>query len=220
MSGSKRVEYPAEPESRIPEKELEFSASELAEIERYKAMYPTSQGAVMRVLWVAQEKFGFLPPEVIELVAKTLDLPYAHVFGVASFYTQYYKEPVGKYVLDVCTCFACQVVGGYDMFEHLCDKLGVHDGETSEDGLITLRQAECLGACGSGPMLQVANGPYVYNLTPERIDALLDDLKAGKLPEFVSITLPQDEDEMGGNRRSDVKHVDVYKTQPVAERFS
>lgn len=220
MSGSKRVEYPAEPESRIPEKELEFSASELAEIDRYKAMYPTSQGAVMRVLWVAQEKFGFLPPEVIELVAKTLDLPYAHVFGVASFYTQYYKEPVGKYVLDVCTCFACQVVGGYDVFEHLCDKLGVHDGETSEDGLITLRQAECLGACGSGPMLQVANGPYVYNLTPERIDALLEDLKAGKLPEFVSITLPQDEDEMGGNRRSDVEHVDVYKTQPVAERFS
>ena len=117
--------------SYYAEKDLVFTADELAEIERYKGMYPTSQGAVMRVLWVAQEKFGFLPPEVIELVAKTIDLPYAHVFGVASFYTQYYKEPVGKYVLDVCTCFACQVVGGYDMFEHLCTKLGVHDGETS-----------------------------------------------------------------------------------------
>jgi NADH-quinone oxidoreductase subunit E len=123
-------------------------------------------------------------------------------------------------VLDVCTCFACQVVGGYDVFDHLCDRLGIQDGETSDDGLITLRQAECLGACGSGPMLQVANGPYVYNLTPERIDALIEDLKEGRLPEFVSITLPQDEDEMGGNRRTDVDNVDTYKTQPVAQRFS
>ena len=220
MSGSKIVCLPQEPETTIPAKDLVFSAKELEQIEKYKAMYPTPQGAVMRVLWVAQEKFGYLPPEVIRLVAETLDLPYALVYGVSTFYTQYYKAQVGKYVLDVCTCFACQVVGGYDVFSHLCDRLGVEDGETSEDGLITLRQAECLGACGSGPMLQVANGPYVYNLTPERTDALIADLKKGKLPEFVSITLPQDEDEMGGNRRTDVENVDTYKTQPVAERFS
>jgi NADH-quinone oxidoreductase subunit E len=220
MSESKTVHLPPEPEGAIPEKDLFFSEEELKQVERYKSMYPTSQGAVMRVLWMAQEKFGYLPPEVIRLVADTLEIPYALVFGVSTFYTQYYKEPVGKYVLDVCTCFACQVVGGYDVFDHLCDRLGIQDGETSDDGLITLRQAECLGACGSGPMLQVANGPYVYNLTPERIDALIEDLKEGRLPEFVSITLPQDEDEMGGNRRTDVDNVDTYKTQPVAQRFS
>lgn len=220
MSGSKTVHLPVDSVEKIPEKDLVFSSAELEQIETYKAMYPTAQGAVMRALWVAQEKFGFLPPEVIKLVAKTLDLPYAHVYGVATFYTQYYKEPVGKYVLDVCTCFACQVVGGYDAFAHLCDRLGVSDGETSEDGLVTLRQAECLGACGSGPMLQVANGPYVYNLTPERIDALLEGLKEGKLPAFVSVSLPQDEDELGGNRRTDVENVASYETQPVAERFS
>ena len=220
MSGSKTVHLPDEPKGEIPAAELVFTADELALIEKYKGMYPTAQGAVMRALWIAQEKFGFLPPEVIQLVADTLELPFAHVYGVATFYTQYYKEPIGKYVLDVCTCFACQVVGGYDVFEHLCKTLDIKDGETSEDGVITLRQAECLGACGSGPMLQVANGPYVYNLTPERIDALLEDLRSGKLPEFVSVTLPQDEDEMGGNRRTDVEHVETYKTQPVAERFS
>ncbi len=220
MSGSKTVHLPGEPTGAIPEKDLVFSSAELEQIDKYKAMYATAQGAVMRVLWIAQEKFGYLPPEVIQLVADTLELPYAHVYGVATFYTQYYKEPVGKYVLDVCTCFACQVVGGYDMLGHLCERLNIEEGGTSEDGLITLRQAECLGACGSGPMLQVANGPYVYNLTPERLDALLDGLKKGELPEFVSVTLPQDEDEMGGNRRTDVEHVDTYKTQPVAERFS
>lgn len=220
MSGSKTVHLPAESVSAIPDKDLVFSSGELEQIETFKAMYPTAQGAVMRVLWIAQEKFGYLAPEVIHLVADTLELPYAHVYGVATFYTQYYKEPVGKYVLDVCTCFACQVVGGYDMFAHLCDRLGCGDGETSADGVVTLRQAECLGACGSGPMLQVANGPYVYNLTPERLDTLIDGLKKGELPEFVSVTLPQDEDEMGGNRRTDVSNVEPYKTQPVAERFS
>jgi len=220
MSGSKTVHQPPDPAGAIPQKELVFSAEELEQIDAYRAMYLKPQGAVMRVLWMAQEKFGYLPPEVIQLVADTLELPYAHVYGVATFYTQYYKEPVGKYVLDVCTCFACQVVGGYDMLHHLCERLNVEEGGTSEDGLVTLRQAECLGACGSGPMLQVANGPYVYNLTPERLDALLEGLKKGELPEFVSITLPQDEDEMGGNRRTDAQQVDTYKTQPVAERFS
>lgn len=220
MSGSKTVHLPEAPESAIPQEDLVWSKDELAQIEKYKAMYPTPQGAVMWVLWMAQEKYGSLPPEAIQLVADVLELPYAHVYGVATFYTQYYKEPVGKYVLDICTCFACQVVGGYDMYDHLCTSLDVEDGGTSADGLVTVRQAECLGACGSGPMLQVANGPYVHNLTRERVDALIADLKKGKMPEFVSVTLPQDEDEMGGNRRSDVDAVETYQTQPVAERFS
>jgi NADH-quinone oxidoreductase subunit E len=174
----------------------------------------------MRVLWLAQVKFGYLPPEVIQLVADSLDLPYAHVYGVATFYTQYFKEKTGSYVLDMCTCFSCQVVGGYDMLHHVCDKLGIHEGETTEDGVFTVRQAECLGACGSGPMLQVHNGPYVFNLTREKLDSLIEDLRSGKEPDFVSVTLPQDEDELGGNRRSDVEHVANYETPTSAERLS
>jgi len=222
MSGSKTVNLLPVPEGAIPVAELVFTDEELARIEQYKARYPESQGAVMHVLWLAQEKFTYLPPEVVRLVADTLGLPYSHVYGVATFYTQYYKEKVGTHLLDMCTCFSCQVVGGYDMLYHVCDRLGISEGETTEDGMFTVRQAECLGACGSGPMLQVTNGPYVYNLTREKLDALLESLRAGKIPKFASVTLPQDEDEMGDNRRTDVDpdFVAVYETQPVAERLS
>jgi NADH-quinone oxidoreductase subunit E len=171
------------------------------------------------VLWLAQEKFGWLPPEVIELCADTLDMDYARAFGVATFYTQYYKEKQGEYVLDVCTCFSCQMMGGYDIFHYLEEKLGIHDGETTEDGTFTLKEVECLGCCGSAPMMQVSNGPYVHNLTKEKVDQLIEDLRAGQMPAFTSVTLPQDEDEMGGNRRTDVQpeQVETYQTPPRSE---
>jgi NADH:ubiquinone oxidoreductase subunit E len=95
------------------------------------------------------------------LVAETLGLPEAHVHGVATFYTQYYKEKKGKYVLDVCTCLSCQLCGGYDILHYLEDKLGIKKGETTEDGKFTLNEVECLGACGYAPMLQVTNDRYV-----------------------------------------------------------
>lgn len=195
---------------------LVFTAEEKQLIDRFRAQYPTAQGAVMKTLWLAQEKFGFLPPEVIELVARELDVPYSVVYGVATFYTQYFKQKKGKFVLDVCTCFSCQVCGGYDMLRYLEEKLGIHEGETTPDGLFTIQQAECLGACGSAPVLQVTNGTYVHNLTREKVDQLLDDLAAGKVPAFTSITLPQDEDEMGGNRRTDAPRAESSVTPPFA----
>jgi NADH-quinone oxidoreductase E subunit len=136
----------------------------------------------MRVLWLAQEKFGWLPAEVIRFVAETLDLPEPKVYGVATFYTQYYKEPMGKYVLDVCTCFSCQVCGGYDILHYLEEQLGIQKGGTTPDGLFSIQEVECLGACGSAPMLQVTNGPYVHNLTPQKCDRLLADLREGRCP--------------------------------------
>lgn len=220
MSESKIVELPPEPKGEIPESERVFTDEELERIEHYKSKYPEVRPAVMPVLWLAQEKFGYLPPEVIELVADTLELPYSMVYGVATFYTQYFKEEVGTHVLDMCTCFSCQVVGGYDMLHHVCQQLGIEEGGSTDDGMFTVRQAECLGACGSGPMLQVTNGPYVYNLTREKLDELIDQLREGKMPEFVSITLPQDEDEMGGNRRTDVENVATYEKPMEAEQLS
>ena len=205
------------PDRVIPPEDLHFTDEELAQIAGYRARYPTAEAAVMWALWVAQEKFGFLPPEVIQLVADTLEMPYAQAYGVATFYTQYYKEPMGRHVLDVCTCFSCQLMGGYDVLHYLEEKLGVEEGGTTPDGAFTIRGVECLGACGSAPMLQVTNGPYVHNLTPEKIDALLEALLNGREIPFTSVTLPQDEDEMGGNRRTDVTHTEVYVTPPVAE---
>ncbi len=206
-----------DPEPAFSAEELVFTDEEKRQIEAYVARYPTADGAVMRTLWLAQEKFGYLPPEVIRLVADTLGLPYAQVYGVATFYTQYYKKKMGKYVLDVCTCFSCQVCGGYDVLHYLEEKLGIKKGETTEDGLFTIQEVECLGACGSAPVLQVTNGPYVFNLTEEKIDRLLEDLRAGKMPAFTSVTLPQDEDEMGGNRRTDAPQTATYVTPPVAK---
>lgn len=210
-----------DPEPHFSKDELVFNEEEKELIEGYRKQYPTPEATVMKVLWLAQEKFGFLPPEVIELVADELDLSYALVYGVATFYTQYYKEEQGQFVLDVCTCFSCQIMGGYDMLRYLEEKLSIHRGETTEDGLFTVKEVECLGCCGSAPMLQVTNGPYVHNLTEEKIDRLIENLQSGKMPEFTSVTLPQDEDEMGGNRRTDLapEQTETYRTPPEAEHM-
>ncbi len=205
------------PDPVFDKTQLFFSDDEKQQIERWKSQYPTVDGAIMRALWLAQEKFSFLPPEVIQLAAEEVGIPYARAYGVATFYTQYFKEKKGKYVLDVCTCFSCQLCGGYDMLHYLEAKLGVHSGETSQDGLFTIQEAECLGACGSAPLLQVTNGPYVMDLTREKVDALLDALRDDRIPGFTSVTLPQDEDELGGNRRSDAHETQTYSARLVSE---
>ena len=205
------------PERAFSDAELVWTDEEQALLDRFVRQYPTNDGAVMKALWLAQEKFGWLAPEVIQLVADSLDIPYAKAYGVATFYTQYYKKKHGKYVLDVCTCFSCQVCGGYDMLHYLEEKLGIHKGETTEDGLFTIQEVECLGACGSAPMLQVTNGPYVHNLTEAKVDELVEALRGGTMPPFVSVTLPQDEDELGGNRRTDAEAIDAYQTPPVSD---
>lgn len=172
---------------------LEFTKEELEEIEKIKAKYPTTKPATLPVLWLAQKKFGHVKPDVQKLVAETLDLPEAHVHGVASFYTQYYKEEKGKFVLDVCTCLSCQLCGGYDILHHIEDQLGIKVGETTDDGMFSLQEVECLGACGYAPMMQITNGVYVNNLTPEKVDGVIESLKAGNMPEFESIPLQQPE---------------------------
>jgi NADH-quinone oxidoreductase subunit E len=214
------VELPdQDPEPHFSDDELVWTDAEAEKIEQFKAQYPEPEAAIMKVLWLAQEKFGWLPPEVIRFCADTLDMPFAQAYGVATFYTQYFKEEQGDFVLEVCTCFSCQLMGGYDIYHYLEDKLGIHGGETTDDGTFTLREVECLGCCGSAPMMQVSNGPYVHNLSKEKVDDLLESLRDGEMPPFVSITLPQDEDEMGGNRRTDAEAVESYGTPPRAEHM-
>jgi len=205
------------PEPVIPDDRLYFSDEEKSLIGRWKSHYPTVDGAIMRALWLAQEKFEFLPPEVIRLTAEEVGIPYAKAYGVATFYTQYFKKKKGKYVLDVCTCYSCQLCGGYDILHYLESSLGVHSGDTTVDGMFTIQEAECLGACGSAPLLQITNGRYAMNLTPEKVDALLDALREGRLPEFESVTLPQDEKELSGNRRSDIGEPLAYGVCPTSE---
>ncbi len=221
MAGSNNGPYVSPPDQRpdpsFSKEELVFTAEEKELIARFRAQYPTPEGSIMKVFWLAQEKFGWLAPEVIQLVADELGISYTHAYGVATFYTQYYKEEKGNYVLDVCTCFTCQLCGGYDMLHYLEDKLGIKKEQTTEDGRFSIREVECLGSCGSAPMMQVSNGPYIHNLTREKLDSLLDSLRDGSMPPFASVTLPQDEDEMQGNRRSDTGAEERSVTPPVSE---
>jgi NADH-quinone oxidoreductase E subunit len=168
-----------------------FNKEELAEIDRIKAKYPHHQSAVMPVLWMAQDKFGHVDADVQRLVAATLDLPESHVHGVATFYTQYFKEKQGKYVLDVCTCLSCHIGGGVEMLNYLEEKLGIKDGETTPDGKFTVKGVECLGACGYAPMMQITNDVFVNHLTKEKLDTVIDSLKNDVLPEFEPVPLVQ-----------------------------
>ena len=166
-----------------------FSSKEIESIEKIKKRFPEVEAATLPVLWLAQRKFGHTNEHVQELVANTLDLPHAHVHGVATFYTQYYKSPKGKYVLDICTCLSCQLCGAYSILDLVRKKLGIESGETTKDNVFSLQEVECLGACGYAPVLQLNNTTYIHNLTPQKLDQLIEQLKQQKTPEFESIEM-------------------------------
>ncbi len=130
----------------------------------------------MPVLHIAQDEFGHLSDEAIELVSSTLALPPAHVFGVVTFYTMFHREPRGSNELMVCTNVSCMLRGAYDILAHLQKRLGVGPGETTADGAFTLIEEECLAACANAPMM-ICGPEYYLDLTPEKVDRILDDLK-------------------------------------------
>ncbi len=154
---------------------LEFRPTVVAECEEIIALYPRKRSAVLPLLYVAQREFGHVPKEAEELVARMLELSPADVAGVVSFYTMFHRQPVGKYVVEVCRTLSCALVGGDDLMEHLERKLGIAVGETTPDGRFTLRNVECLAACCNAPVVQI-NGKYHENLTLQDLDRVLDSL--------------------------------------------
>jgi NADH-quinone oxidoreductase E subunit len=155
---------------------LEFSAQAKQQIERIRMRYPTRQAALLPVLHIAQDEFGYLSDEAIELVAGTLTLPPAHVFGVVTFYTMFHREPRGGNQLLVCTNVSCMLRGAYDILAHLEKRLGIRPGETTPDGAFTLIEEECLAACANAPMM-ICGPEYYLDLTPEKVDRILEDLR-------------------------------------------
>jgi len=141
--------------------------------------YPQKKSAIMPALYIAQEELGWISPDAVEWVAARLDLPTSHVYEVASFYTMYYKKPVGKFHFQVCRTLSCHLVGARKIVDKLEDKLGVVAGEVSADGMWSYEEVECLGSCGTGPMCQI-NDVFFEKLTPERIDQLVDQIAAEK----------------------------------------
>jgi NADH-quinone oxidoreductase E subunit len=159
---------------------MALSEKALAEIDAYKALYPNARSALLPALWVAHEdNGGYLSREAMEDVARAMDLTPADVISVASFYSMYNKVPVGKYLIEVCTNISCSLLGADRLARHLEERVGVGPGAVSADGLFTIKHVECMAACGGAPAIQV-NSLYFESMTPEKVDRLLGDLRAGK----------------------------------------
>ena len=148
--------------------------------EELVALYPRPRSAMLPMLHLAQEQDGYLSDDGIAEVAELTGTTPAEVRGTASFYDMFHLEPVGKYVVGVCTNIACLLAGGEEFLEHASTKLGCSVGSTTEDGLFTLEETECLADCDRAPVVQV-NHRYTRTTTPEAFDAMVDDLRAGKL---------------------------------------
>ena|SRR5258706_6093112 len=155
---------------------LAFSPEAQAKIAEIRGRYPTAQAACLPVLHLAQDEFGFISDDALDLVARTLALTAAHVWGVVTFYTMYHRHPTGKHVVMVCTNVSCMLRGGYDVLGALEKKLGCKRGETSADGEFTVVEEECLAACADAPMM-ISGERYFLKLTPDSAVAALDEIK-------------------------------------------
>ncbi len=153
-----------------------LSAQARQAIEALKATYETNQSAVIPALHAAQSDQGWLSVETQREVAAILGLTEQTVRGVVSFYTMFYQRPVGRHVLQVCRNLSCCVMGGHRLQKQIEEKLGIQEGETTTDGRFTLFSVECLGSCGTAPVLMV-NDTYHENLTSQDVDRLLTELK-------------------------------------------
>jgi NADH-quinone oxidoreductase subunit E len=155
---------------------VQFSPDTQAKFDELVKRYAFKKAALLPTLWLAQEEFGYLTPEALELVANLLELPASHVYATATFYTMYNLKPVGKYKIEVCRTLSCAMCGAFEIIEHLEKKLGIHLGEDTPDGRFSLRTQECLGSCGTAPMFQINGKQYYEDLTTEKVDAILASL--------------------------------------------
>ena len=155
-----------------------LSAHLIEEIKALPARYPQPRSAVMPALDLAQEELGYLTPEAMTEVATALQLDAGYVEGVATFYTLFHLEPIGKHRFYVCTNLSCTLRGAEDIVEHLRGAIGVKEpGEISKDGLFSYEEVECMGACEYAPMCRVDHR-YHYDLTAEKIDQLVEERRA------------------------------------------
>lgn len=156
-----------------------FTEAERQELERILARYPERMSATLPALHLAQRRAGWIGPDVIDEVARVLDLPRLHVSDVVTFYTMYQRRPVGRHLISVCRTLSCHVLGGREIVDYLRGRLGLGEkgAGTDSKGLFTLEQVECLGACGTAPAL-IVDGEYHENMSVDKVRELLDGLEA------------------------------------------
>ena len=158
---------------------VKFSEQKLAEVKELISHYPEGKqkSAILPVLHIAQDEYGgWLDVPVMDYVAELLNILPIEVYEVATFYSMFNMKPVGKHLLEVCRTGPCMLNGSDQLIDYIKEKLGISEGETTPDGLFTLKPAECLGACGYAPMMQLGK-TYREHLTKEKVDKLIDELR-------------------------------------------
>ena len=141
--------------------------------------YPRPKSALIPLLHLAQEQDGYVADDAMEHIADLVGVTPAEVLGTCSFYEMFKLEPVGKYLINVCTNISCQIMGGYELLEHAEETLGIKAGSTTPDGVFTIEDVECIAACTEAPCLQV-NYRYFHRISNDELDALVEDLRAGR----------------------------------------
>lgn len=181
---SEPSDRPLAPGQRLAVSERqELSPETLKEIQALAERYPQRMAATLPALYLAQREFGFLSLAAMKAVAKALDLPVAHVYGVATFYTMFRKAPVGKYHLQVCTNLSCALRGAAEVVKKLAERTGaVPGGGPTPDGMWSLEEVECLASCGSGPCLQVNHEIYDEFLDEAALEQVLEACRKGEIP--------------------------------------
>jgi len=160
-------------------KKVEFSSDTLKRIREIITHYPAGRkkSALLPVLHIAQQELGgYLSVDTMDYVASLLEIQPIEVYEVATFYTLFHSGPTGKYLIEVCQTGPCALCGGEHILDHLENVLGIKNGETTSDGLFTLKTVECLGACGTAPVMQI-NTRFYESMTIEKIDRIIADLK-------------------------------------------
>ncbi len=156
--------------------EYKVPDSILEKIKQIASQYPEQNSAMLPALHLVQDEFGWLPPSAVRQVADALNTTPNKVYAVISFYSMFNDKPVGKYHIQVCRNVSCSLLGASHLVAKLSETLGIKPGETTENKIFTLSQVECLGACGTAPMMMV-NDTYYENLTPDKVDEILSTLR-------------------------------------------
>lgn len=155
--------------------DFKFSSENIEKVNETLKRYPQKQAAVMPALWIAQEQNGWISNEVMVEVAKVLDMNPEDVLGVVTFYTMYHQKPMGKYHIQVCTNVSCMLRGAYEIYEDLKKKLGIDNMQVTPDQKLSLEEVECMGSCGTAPMIAV-NEDFYENVSVDKVEEILKSL--------------------------------------------
>ncbi len=171
---------PLPQEAKVPAEIAVFSPQAEAEIDAHLAKYPVKRSAILPLMFIVQrERGGYLDPPGVAYLADRLGVRVTDIWEVATFYTMINTEPVGKYHIQICRTLSCKILGAGKITEHCTSRLGIKPGETTPDGMFSISEVECLGSCGTAPMLQIGFD-FHENLTPEKVDQILDLCERGE----------------------------------------